>query len=504
MGDKFKDNIDTGLTQTFDTIVPDVIKEEDTKINKSSDYSENTATIVSNESATITPEELDTTLERNSKPASESNENNLFKADESTSVGKADESPIEAPTKAVESPSEAEQPNHAKDVKVENTFASINTKEASEANPSPSTEVEVEEDVSAASVVPVEKASVSSPPKKNVNVDPIENAATTEEADKVDETQIEDSKPVEIIASENPLKEEVASVEETREDSTTATPSPELSDHNLITTNSTDVDTEKEKDIRTNDDKKNLKEDSSSNDKSESTSKSINDGALNKEDKAEAKNNSADLKANTSQKTNSAKEPKKNIAASASRIKPPSSINKTHASTRGSVPTSVPTRQASITASKPSKAGATRIARLSPSATLNTQTATADKKKRISPPQDNAVPSVAKKTVTRVSKNLPRVALMATQKPPKTSEGSEDEGVEKKPKKRTSSTRSFISRLTTPTVASANKKTDFDTPAVSSTTKTAKRSSLPSKRSSTVRPMSLSAKVSNLKTWLLL
>lgn len=98
-------------------------------------------------------------------------------------------------------------------------------------------------------------------------------------------------------------------------------------------------------------------------------------------------------------------------------------------------------------------AGATRIARLSTPI-----------KKAIEPQQPQQPPvqqQQVKKAATKVSKRLPRVATLA--KPPMPSPKVEQEvkdsvNTTEKPKKRLSSTKSFISRLTAPTVASANKK----------------------------------------------
>ncbi|KAI9485748.1 MAG: hypothetical protein EXX96DRAFT_546323 [Benjaminiella poitrasii] len=65
--------------------------------------------------------------------------------------------------------------------------------------------------------------------------------------------------------------------------------------------------------------------------------------------------------------------------------------------------------------------------------------------------------SKTKKGVTKISKHLPRVATLAI--PPKDQQKVEDNEPTKKAKKRTSATtKSFISRLTAPTVASTNKK----------------------------------------------
>ncbi|CAO3642166.1 unnamed protein product [Mucor hiemalis] len=483
LDNKFDGNIDI---PNSDNIASDVIKEEDNKINEISEQIENTDVTVSNESESVTLEDPETTLEIISEP---SNSND------------ADNNTIETPIKATEFPSEAEQ---AENKKVEKHYTgSINMKGKAEVENTSSEEIKVKKD---ATVSPIEQVTETGPieveVEEDAEADPIENAASShQEKDKAEGAQLKNGETLENETFKSDTLEgcqaggEEAFVEEIKEDSTTATPSPELSEHNLTTTNSTDVDTEKEEDSQTNDIiTKDLKEENTP-DNSGSNSENIKEEALKKEDKAEAKTNNTSLKASGNQKTNSTKEPIKEIATSGSRIKPPSSINKIQSSTRSIAPTAMATRQPSV--NKPSKAGTTRIARLSPSATLNTETPTSDKKKRVSSsPRDNGVPSVAKKAVTRVSKNLPRVALMA-QKPPKTTDKNEEEEIEKKPKKRTSSTRSFISRLTTPTVASANKKTDSDTPAVTPTTP--KRSSLPSKRSSTVRPMAASSKDTPLR-----
>lgn len=484
LDNKFDGNIDIANS---DNIASDVIKEEDNKINEISEQIENTDVTVSNESESVTLEDPENTLEIISEPSANSND--------------ADNNTIETPIKATEFPSEAEQ---AENKKVEKRYTdSIKMKGKAEVENTPSEEIKVKKD---ATVSPIEQVTETGPieveVEEDAEADPIENAASShQEKDKAEGAQLKNGETLENETFKSDTLEgcqaggEEAFVEEIKEDSTTATPSPELSEHNLTTTNSTDVDTEKEEDSQTNDIiTKDLKEENTP-DNSGSNSENIKEEALKKEDKAEAKTNNTGLKASGNQKTNSTKEPIKEIATSGSRIKPPSSINKIQSSTRSIAPTAMATRQPSV--NKPSKAGTTRIARLSPSATLNTETPTSDKKKRVSSsPRDNGVPSVAKKAVTRVSKNLPRVALMA-QKPPKTTDKNEEEEIEKKPKKRTSSTRSFISRLTTPTVASANKKTDSDTPAVTPTTP--KRSSLPSKRSSTVRPMAASSKVSSVE-----
>ncbi|KAI8095507.1 hypothetical protein BDF21DRAFT_8808 [Thamnidium elegans] len=128
-----------------------------------------------------------------------------------------------------------------------------------------------------------------------------------------------------------------------------------------------------------------------------------------------------------------------------------------------------------------SSAGTTRIARLSPSATIKNKQAPITEKKK---------PAIAletiKKSATKVSKNLPRVATIVNQKTPIKEEVEE---AEKKPKKRGSSTRSFITRLTAPTVASQNKKTDSEPG-----TPVSRRVTLPTKRSSIVGPASSASK----------
>ncbi|CEP18263.1 hypothetical protein [Parasitella parasitica] len=89
-----------------------------------------------------------------------------------------------------------------------------------------------------------------------------------------------------------------------------------------------------------------------------------------------------------------------------------------------------------------------------------------------------------KKPVTKVSKHLPRVATLA--KPPASATKTEQDikdapSTGEKTKKRLSSTKNFISRLTAPTVASANKKaaasaaTDIETPPPTRRTSTLKK-----------------------------
>lgn len=90
--------------------------------------------------------------------------------------------------------------------------------------------------------------------------------------------------------------------------------------------------------------------------------------------------------------------------------------------------------------------GATRIARLS-----NIQPYSSEKK-----PVETDKPALKKSGTTKISKHLPRVATLAGAKPQQ--EPIKTENKTEKPKKRISSTKSFITRLTAPTVASENKK----------------------------------------------
>jgi nucleoside diphosphate kinase len=90
--------------------------------------------------------------------------------------------------------------------------------------------------------------------------------------------------------------------------------------------------------------------------------------------------------------------------------------------------------------------GTTRIARLS-----NTQPYSSEKK-----PVETDKPALKKSGTTKISKHLPRVATLAGAKPQQ--EPIKTENKTEKPKKRISSTKSFITRLTAPTVASENKK----------------------------------------------
>jgi hypothetical protein len=164
------------------------------------------------------------------------------------------------------------------------------------------------------------------------------------------------------------------------------------------------------------------------------------------------------------------------VRPSISRIPPPSikrgqstslisSLKSTVSSTKQLLGPERRLRTASITGAKAmtnghASAGATRIARLS-SASTNSSSSS-DQEKKPANPQ-------AKKPLTKVSKHLPRVATMTTtqQKPlPSAQPNVKKESTGEKPKKRVSSTKSFISRLTAPTVASANKKSDHHETAI--------------------------------------
>ncbi|EIE80251.1 hypothetical protein RO3G_04956 [Rhizopus delemar RA 99-880] len=90
--------------------------------------------------------------------------------------------------------------------------------------------------------------------------------------------------------------------------------------------------------------------------------------------------------------------------------------------------------------------GTSRIAKLSP-------TKASEEKK------STETAHLVKKKATKPSKNLPRVALLTNQKPKPETEQQETKQPEAK-KKRTSSTKDFINRLTAPTVASINKKSE--------------------------------------------
>lgn len=129
-------------------------------------------------------------------------------------------------------------------------------------------------------------------------------------------------------------------------------------------------------------------------------------------------------------------------------------------------------------------ASATRIARLSTPI-----------KKAIEPQQPHQPPvqqQQVKKAATKVSKRLPRVATLA--KSPMPSPKVEQEvkdsvNTTEKPKKRLSSTKSFISRLTAPTVASANKKAvALGTTETEHAPPTRRTSTLRKRQSLTVKP----------------
>lgn len=180
---------------------------------------------------------------------------------------------------------------------------------------------------------------------------------------------------------------------------------------------------------------------------------------------------------------------KEAIIPSSSRIRPPSIKRGQNGNM---IQSGEPIGRNCITSSRissaNSSAGTTRIARLSPSVTIKNEPPVIEKKK-VAINRD-----APKKPATKVSKNLPRVATMATPKQP-TKEDGEDS--EKKTKKRGSSTRNFISRLTAPTVASQNKKADSDatTTTTPATSGAPRRTTVSGKRSSAVRPVSSTSKV---------
>ncbi|KAI9260110.1 hypothetical protein EDC94DRAFT_149217 [Helicostylum pulchrum] len=196
------------------------------------------------------------------------------------------------------------------------------------------------------------------------------------------------------------------------------------------------------------------------------------------------RSNSIEKKSPLARKTSVKSEVKsETIIPSSSRIRPPS-IKRGHngAMVRSGEPIGRSRISNNKIDSANSSAGTTRIARLSPSATLkNEQPVPATEKKK---------PAIARETVkkpaTKVSKNLPRVATIVNQKIPIKEEVDE---AEKKPKKRGSSTKSFITRLTAPTVASQNKKADSEP-----VTPVSRRATLPTKRSSAVGPASSASK----------
>ncbi|KAG1125924.1 hypothetical protein G6F42_008266 [Rhizopus arrhizus] len=197
------------------------------------------------------------------------------------------------------------------------------------------------------------------------------------------------------------------------------------------------------------------------------------------------------------------------VHPSNSRIKPPS-VNKGHSNaTKTSLPDQVKkpaegsdhkvrsqsrTTRASSSGGSSGSNGATRIARLS-----------APIKKAAAPPNSVAAEQQQqqpiKKAVTKVSKNLPRVATLA--KPPVSSSKAAEQDVKdsafttEKPKKRLSSTKSFISRLTAPTVASANKKAAATTTATETEAPTRRTSTLKKRQSLTVKPTSIEAQGPN-------
>lgn len=181
---------------------------------------------------------------------------------------------------------------------------------------------------------------------------------------------------------------------------------------------------------------------------------------------------------------------KEAIIPSSSRIRPPSIKRGQDGSM---IQSGEPIGRSRLTSNKissaNSSAGTTRIARLSPSATIRNEPVAATEKKKMPVTRD-----VPKKPLTKVSKNLPRVATMAAPKPATTIKEEDNEG-EKKTKKRGSSTKSFISRLTAPTVASQNKKADSDTTATAATTGVSRRTTMSGKRNSAVRPASSTSKV---------
>lgn len=203
------------------------------------------------------------------------------------------------------------------------------------------------------------------------------------------------------------------------------------------------------------------------------------------------RSNSTEKKSPLARKTSVKSEVKsETVIPSSSRIRPPS-IKRGQNGTM--VRSGEPIGRSRISNNKidsaNSSAGTTRIARLSPSATVkNEQVSTAEKKK----------PAIAREAVkkpsTKVSKNLPRVATIVSQKTIVKEEVNE---AEKKPKKRGSSTKSFITRLTAPTVASQNKKADSE-PGIP----VSRRATVPAKRSSAVGPASSASKVKNQYTYI--
>ncbi|KAL9540058.1 hypothetical protein MBANPS3_009899 [Mucor bainieri] len=196
------------------------------------------------------------------------------------------------------------------------------------------------------------------------------------------------------------------------------------------------------------------------------------------------------------------------VHPSNSRIRPPS-INKGHSNApKTSLPDTAKkpaeesdhkvrpqsrTTRASNSGGSSGSNGATRIARLS---------APTKKAAAPTPPAADTVATEqqpVKKAVTKVSKNLPRVATLA--KPPVSSSKAAEQDVHttEKPKKRLSSTKSFISRLTAPTVASANKKAAATGTIATETEAPARRTSTLKKRQSLAvkPPASIEAQAPN-------
>ncbi|KAL7318543.1 hypothetical protein PS15m_001776 [Mucor circinelloides] len=200
------------------------------------------------------------------------------------------------------------------------------------------------------------------------------------------------------------------------------------------------------------------------------------------------------------------------VHPSNSRIKPPS-INKGHSNaTKISLPDQVKkpaegsdhkvrsqsrTTRASSSGGSSGSNGATRIARLS----APIKNAAAPPNSVAAEQQQQQQQQPVKKAVTKVSKNLPRVATLA--KPLVSSSKAAEQDVKdstnttEKPKKRLSSTKSFISRLTAPTVASANKKAAATATATETEAPTRRTSTLKKRQSLTVKPASIEAQIPN-------
>lgn len=239
------------------------------------------------------------------------------------------------------------------------------------------------------------------------------------------------------------------------------------------------------------------------------TDQGDNSSRTNTSDDADGKEK--DISGNTEQSATKRAIRKSAVHPSSSRIRPPS-INKGHSNaTKTSLPdtTKKPaegsdhkvhpqsrTTRASNSGGSNGSNGATRIARLS--APIKKAAAPADTVTTEQPLQQPP----AKKAVTKVSKNLPRVATL-TKPPVSSSKAAEQEVKEstnttQKPKKRLSSTKSFISRLTAPTVASANKKAAATAATTTETEAPTRRTStLKKKQSLTAKPTSTEAQVPN-------